>query len=169
MTLKTGALLKYGPIINECVAPRIEIGMGASEVIAAKSGRFVVDDGSSRMEMAADGSTLLSGWVELPENGYYTSAGIFTCSATENASKALFTPISACLGTVFRIPVNSGTFAITMINNTCDLSVASNIQGVQLDASAEDTVIVVGGDLENNEWCDVMVNPDKITGLTGVV
>ncbi|MEA2036151.1 MAG: hypothetical protein U9O94_01480 [Nanoarchaeota archaeon] len=167
MTLINGAQLKYGMIKNESSAPVIEISMGAEEVIAQASGRFVVDDGSSRMEMAADGSTLLAGWVELPEGKYYSSTGIYTCSATEGADKAPFTPISACLGVVFRIPVDSGTYTANMKNNTCDLAVSSNIQGVQLDASAEDTLIVVDGDLVNNAWVDVMVNPAKITGFTG--
>jgi len=54
-----------------------------------------------------------------------------------------------------------------MYNNTCDLSVSNNIQGVQLDASAEDTLIVVNGDEVGFAWVDVIVNPEKITGLTG--
>lgn len=164
-----GAQLKYGMLKNEDSTVGIPMPMGASEVIAVKSGRFVKDDGSSRMEIAGDGDTLLAGWVEPPDSAIYTSAGIYTCSSTEGADIATFYPISALLGVVFKIPVNSGTFAITMRNNTCDLSVSSNIQGAQLDASAEDTLIVVDGDLVNNAWVAVMVNPDKITGLTGVV
>jgi len=166
--MANGALLKYGMIKNECTAPCISMPMGASEVIAVKSGRFVKDDGSSRMEIAGDGDTLLAGWVEVPEGKNYNASGIYTCSSTEGADIAPYYPISALLGVVFRIPVNSGTYAATMKNNTCDLSVSSNIQGAQLDASAEDTIIVVDGDLVNNAWVDVMVNPDKITGLTGV-
>lgn len=164
-----GKLLKYGPIKGLDTAAGIPMPMGASEVIAVKSGRFVKDDASSRMEMAGDGSTLLAGWVELPEGASYNASGIYTCSSTEGADIALFYPISALLGVVFRIPINSGTFAATMRNNTCDISVSSNIQGAQLDASSEDTLIVVDGDLINNAWVDVMVNPDKIASLTGVV
>lgn len=167
--MPNGTQLKYGMNINEVSAPIISIPMGASEVIAAQSGRFVVDDGSSRMEIAADTDSLLAGWVELPEGKFYDADYIYTCSATEGLDIAPFVPISAMLGVVVRMPINSGTFAITMINNTCDISVSDNIQGVQLDASAEDTLIVVGGDLENNKWVDCIVNPDKIAGLTGVV
>jgi len=167
--MSDGSQLKYGMIKGEVTAPILPMPMGASEVVAAKSGRFVKDDGSSRMEIAGDGDTELAGWVELPEDAHYTSAGIYTCSVTEGLDIAPFIPISACLGVVFRIPVNSGTFAITMRNNTCDLSVSSNIQGAQLDASAEDTLIVVDGDLVNNAWVDVVVNPAKITAATGVV
>ncbi len=168
--MANGALLKYGMIKGEQTAVGIPMPMGASEVIAAKSGRFVVDDGSSRMEIAGDTDTLLAGWVELPEGAYYDeTTGLYTCSSTEGADIALFYPISSLLSVVFRIPVSSGTYAITMRNNTCDLAVSSSIQGVQLDASAEDTIIIVGGDLTNNAWVDCMVNPDKITSLTGVV
>jgi len=158
--MQEGVQLKYGPIKNEDSCPKIPITMGASEVLRAKSGRFVKDDGSSRMEVAGDGSTLLAGWVE---------SGDLTCSTTEGGTILPFIPAAAALNVVFRIPINSGTFAATMRNNTCDLSVSSNIQGAQLDASSEDTVIVVDGDLNNNLWVDVMINPDKITSLTGVV
>lgn len=164
--MQEGVQLKYGPIKNESSMVWIPMPMGASEVIAAKSGRFVKDDGSSRMEIAVDGSTLLAGWVELPQNANYNSSGIYTCSSTEGADIACFCPASALLGVVFRLPVNAGTFAITHRNNTCDLAVSSNIQGVKLDGVGESTVIIVDGDLENNKWVDVMVNPAKITGLT---
>ena len=168
-SLKTGQQLKYGMIKGESSVINMPMPMGASEVIAAKSGRFVKDDGSSRMEIAGDGSTLLAGWVDLPAHANYSSTGIYTCSATEGADVAVFTPVSMLLGVVFRLPINSGTFAITMRNNTCDLSVASNIQGVQLDASSEDTLLILDGDLVNNQWVDVCINPDKIASLTGVV
>lgn len=164
--MNDGVMLKWGIIKGEENCPVLSIPMGASEVIPA-GGCFVYDDGSSRMQVAGDGTTLLAGYVfpsELDAGKKYQ-----TCSSTEGATVVPFIPISAMLGVVVRLPVTGGTFAITMRNNTADLEVVSNAQGVQLDASAEDTIIVVDGDLENNDWVDVMVNPDKITGLTGVV
>ena len=158
--MASGAQLRYGIIKGEDTVAWIPIRMGASEVLKAKSGRFVKDDGSSRMEVAVDGSTLLSGWVESADQ---------TTSATEGATECPFVPASGALGCVFRIPINSGTYVVAMQNNTCDLSVSSDIQGAQLDASAEDTLIVVDGDTVNNAWVDVMLNPDKIASLTGVV
>ena len=169
MALTNGQLLKYGPIKNEVSGPYIPIPMGASEVVAAKSGRFVKNDGSGRAEIAVAGSTLLLGWIELPHNANYSSTNIFTCSATEGGDVAPLIPAWAALGIVFRIPVNTGTFVATMRGKTCDLSVVSNIQGAALGASTEDTIIIVDGDLVNNAWVDVMINPSKITGLTGVV
>ncbi len=168
MSLTEGRMLKWGIIKNEDSVVKIPMPMGASEIIPA-GGCFVKDDGSSRMEVAVDGSTLLAGYVfptELDANKKYQ-----TCSSTEGGTIVPFIPISAMLGCVVRLPNAGGTFAITMRNNTADLEVNATTkeQGVQLDASAEDTVIVVDGDLVNNAWVDVMVNPDKITSLTGVV
>lgn len=163
-----GTLLKYGIIKGESGLPVLFMPMGASEIIPV-GGCFVKDDGSSRMETAGDGNALLAGYVfptTLDANQSYQ-----TCSSTEGETIVPFIPISAMLGAVIRLPNAGGTFAVTMRNNTADLEVnaTTKAQGVQLDASAEDTVIVVDGDLIGNAWVDIMVNPDKITSLTGVV
>ncbi len=132
------------------------VPIGASEVIKSKSGRFVKNDGSGRAEVAVDGSTELIGFLDCEE---------FTASATEGADKRFcINDVTA----VFRIPVSAGTYAATMVGKTCDLAVSSNIQGAKLDASGEDTVIIVGGDAVNNAYVDVMINPIKL-GATGVV
>lgn len=165
------AEMKYGIVKNEQIAPILSARMGASEVIPA-GGCFVTDDGSSRMETAEDGSTLLAGYVlptELDAGKKYQ-----TCSSTEGGTVVPFIPIEAMLGVVVRLPINSGAPATVallraMYNNTCDISVASNVQGVQLDASAEDTLVVVGGDEEDIDWVDVVVCIEKITGKSGVV
>lgn len=164
------AEIKYGIVKNEQVAPVMYIPMGASEVVPA-GGCFVKDDGSSRMEVAGDGHTLLAGYVfptALDAGQKYQ-----TCSATEGGTLLPFIPISALLGVVVRLPINTGapTTVATMralYNRTCDLSVASNVQGVQAGTSAEDTVLIVGGDEEGFAWVDVMPYVAKITGLTGV-
>jgi hypothetical protein len=168
-----GSDLKYGIVKGESNAIKLSAPMGASEVIAVKSGRFVTNDASGRMEIAKDGSTLLAGFVELPDGKNYSSTGIYTCSSTEGADIAGWYPAALNIGVVYRIPINSGTYAATMLGETCDISVSSNIQGAQLDASAEDTLIIVGGMIggtsANGGWVDVAINPDKIASLTGVV
>jgi len=156
--------MKYGIIKNEQVALILSAPMGASEVIP-EGGAFVKDDGSSRMEIAGDGSTLIVGYV-LPTQ-LDTGKAYQTCSATEGATVVPFIPIEAMLGVVVRLPVTGGTYVSTMFNNTADLEVVSNAQGVQLDASAEDTVKVVGGD--GTSYVDVIPCLEKITGMTGVV
>ena len=149
-----GAQLKYGCINPEGKASIIG-SMGASEVIKAASGRFVKQDGSGYLEIAADGDTELYGFVEISEQ---------TCSATEGSTKA------NCIvdaNAQFKIPVDSGTYVITMRGKTCDLAVSNDIQGAQLDASAEDTLIIHDGDLVNNAWVIVSLNPNKL-GATRV-
>lgn len=163
-----GDQIKYGIIKNGSSCPRLTVLVGASEVIPA-GGAFAKDDGSSRAEIAVDGTTLLMGFVYPGEAGLDAGKKYQTASSTEGGTVAPFIPASAMLGVVVRMPINSGTYAATMRYNTCDISVSSNVQGVQLDASAEDTLIIVDGDLVNNRWCDVILNPDKITSLTGVV
>jgi hypothetical protein len=155
-----GAQLRYGAIKGGENLNFIPMPAGASEVFRAKSGRFVKNDGSGRVEVAVDGTTLLEGWVE---------SGDLTCSSTEGATIVSFVHAVNCLGTIFRIPINAGTFVATMRGKTCDLAVSSNIQGAKLDGSGEDTVIIVDGDLVGNAWVDVIINPDKIASLTGVV
>ena len=149
--------LKYGPYKNEGACVIVPRSMGASEVISAQSGRFVTEDAAGYLDIAEDGSVELAGWVE---------AGAQTASATNGVTKVGLIPAANCPA-VFRIPVNSGTYLITMLGKTCDISISSNIQGAQLDASAEDTLVIVGGDLVNNYYVDVMINPAKI-GATGV-
>jgi len=130
--------------------------IGASEVFSVASGKFVTNDASGRAEVAKDGSTALWGHMECEA---------FTASATEGADvRNMIVDPSA----VFRIPVNSGTYVVTMLGETCDLSVVSTIQGAQLDTSTEDTVRIVGGDSVNNYWVELMFVDAKRYN-TGVV
>ncbi len=159
-----GERLVNGISKNEKTGVNLSIPMGASEIIPA-GGAFVVDDGDGKVAIAGDGSTLLAGYVfpvELDSGKLYQ-----TCSSTERGTVVPFIPIGSMLGMVIRRPVTGGTYASTMILETCDLEVVSNMQGCQVDASAEDTVIIVGGDADL-AYVDVMVNPAKITGQTGV-
>ncbi len=129
--------------------------MAASQVIVNASGKFVkrTAAGTATVTMAGDGDTELIGHLE-------TEADSSTAAEWRNCVNDLTA--------VFRIPVNSGTYARTMKGKACDLSISSNIQGAQLDASSEDTIIIVDGDEVNNLWVDVMLNPVKI-GSVGVV
>jgi len=152
-----GVKLKYGPIKGNTEL-YISGYMGASEVIANQSGRFVNQDGSGYLDIA-DASDEITGWVE---------GAAQTCSATDGNTVVSLIPAAACIGIIFRIPVNSGTYDITMRGKTCDLDITSNVQGAALGASTYDQVIIVGGDLTNNNWVDVMLNPYDI-GQTGVI
>lgn len=166
MNLQTGARLRYGPLKAEDAAQKISYPIGASETFRLKSGRFVVDDGSGRAELADDGDALLLGWMD-------AELGEGVSSATEGEDKGLLIPAYGCV-TTFQIPIIAGTYVATMKGKTCDLvrdtvNGVTLIQGAKLDASGEDNLIIVDGDEINNEWVEVMFNQSKLTGLTGVV
>jgi len=157
--MSNGKQLRYGIIKGECSSTKIPMNVGASEVIPA-GGAFVKTDGSGRLEVAGDGSTLLAGFLETEAQ---------TASAVEGFTVGNFYPAGGALCLVVRLPITGGTFVAAMRGKTADLEVVAGVQSVQLDASAEDTVIVVDGDLVDNAWVDVMINVDKIASLTGVV
>lgn len=151
---------RYGPIKGESNAVFVEAPITASEVFRAKSGRFVTNN-AGNMEVADDGDTLLAGWMEIGEG------------TTVTGQKGALIPANGC-NVVFRIPINAGTYVASMLGRTCDLvrstvGGVTNIQGAKLDASGEDNLLIVGGDLDGNAWVDVMIYQAKITGLTGVV
>jgi hypothetical protein len=131
-----------------------------SETFRAKSGRFVTLN-AGYVEVADDGDTLLYGWAEVGD-------GVTVAGQRANVIVA-----NGC-NEIFRIPVLAGTLVEAMIGKTCDLVRATTdgvtlIQGAKLDASGEDNLLIVGGDLVDNEYVDVMFYQAKITGLTGVV
>lgn len=150
-----GDQLRYGQVKGISVG--VPCPVAASEVVKAKSGRFVTMN-AGNLEMADDGDTLLAGWIEHPE-GTVPSGG----------EVANFHPAPLNLGVVYRIPVNAGTYVVGMLGKTCDLARSSNIQGAKLDGSGEDVLLIVGGDAVNNRWVDVVYNPSKLTSYTGVV
>jgi hypothetical protein len=142
------------------------VGMGASEVISAWSGKFVKNDGSGRAEIAGDGDTELMGWVELPAQ---------TCSSTESGTKGI---LYNSFEDVFRIPIayDDSTYTVnyseSLMGETCDLVVVSDVQMANLTTSAEDTIVIVGGKAATSTtvadgYVDVKLNPNKMFA-TGV-
>jgi len=150
---------KYGWIGGGKVS--IPIPMGASEVIKAKSGRFIKPDGSRRGEIAGDGDTRLSGFVE---------SGDQTCSATEGA-----TVLNNIIDTTakFRIPLRydgvtyTVNYSDSLKGTKHDLVVFSNIQYANVTDATEMVIIVVGGKAAssisaNDGYIDCMFNPSKL-------
>ena len=161
-------VLKYGPIYNEGAMVSIPRGMGASEVIAAQSGRFVVEDGAGYLHIADDNDSEIAGWIE---------AGAQTCPATDGAVEVAFTPAANC-PTVFRVPLRyeSATYTInygiTLLGKTCDIIIVSGVQYINLTTADDDCLIVVGGKAASavgagDGYVDVMFNPNEV-GATGV-
>jgi len=148
-----GKQLKYGQIRGG------EQGydgiLAASQTILAASGKFVYRTAASTdtFTLAADAIGEIAGHMEVE--------AIATTLGSEKRK------IVCDLTAVFRIPINSGTFVHYMVGKKCDISISGSVQGAQLGAATEGTLIIVGGDAVNNAWVDVMINPVKV-GATGV-
>ena len=150
--MQDGVMLKYGRINEKSAGAEIvPVAMAASQVVSAKSGRFVfMVAGAATLNV--DGSASIYGVLNTHAHSP-TTGEVIGCDTDLNG--------------IWRIPVNSGTFAIGMIGDYCDISSSSDIQGAQLDASAENTLIIVDGDAVNNNWVDVRMNPALWGTATG--
>lgn len=131
--------LKYGWLRGGKVS--CEVAMAATQAIAAQSGKFVfMNAGAATLNV--DGSASIFGFLEAhahtPATGAYLNCIID-------------------LSAVYRIPINSGTYVVGMIGDYCGISVSSTIQGAQLDAFTENTLIIVGG--YSTVYVEVMMNP----------
>lgn len=138
--------LKYGWLRGGKLS--CEVAMAATQALAAQSGRFVYMNAGAAT-LCADAITTVFGFLEAhahtPATGAYLNCIID-------------------LTAVFRIPINSGTFVVGMIGDTCDISISGAIQGAQLDASTEDLLVIVGG--YSTVYVEVMMNQNHWgTGL----
>ena len=152
----------YGIVKGEQNAVKVPAPITASEVFRKLSGRFVTNN-AGYMEVADDGDTLLAGWMEYGGDNTSVSGDVM-----------LWLPAYLNMSVVFRIPVQAGTYVLAMLGKTTDivratLNGVTNVQGAKLDASGEDNLIIVGGDLVGNKYVDVCFNPSKLTGFSGVV
>jgi len=142
--MQDGVMLKYGRI-NESSgdASIVPVTMVASQVVKAQSGRFVFQVAGAATLVVAS-STTIFGVINAHE---HTPAvgDIFSCDTDLNG--------------IWRVPINSGTYAIGMVGDYCDLSSSSDIQGAALDISTRNHLIIVNGDAVNNNWVDVKMNP----------
>ncbi len=148
-----GEQLKYGHVAGGEVM--VEAQWGASEVIKAASGKFVQTDDSGYLEIADSGDNQLIGWANHREE---------TIGAVDGVTK---TQLNVSLSAVYKIPLNTSTpLTRAMFYDSCDLLVTTDIQGVDC-TSSEDVLIIVGGDIANQKWALVMLNPSKM-GAQGI-
>lgn len=120
--------------------------VGASEVFKKKGGGFVTIDTSGRAEIAVAGDVDIIGYALLNED--------LTASATEGATTVR---VDMSYESVYEVPINTGTWADTMRGKLCDLSVASSIQGVDLEASGEDCIQLIDKGTTNSAGTVVSV------------
>ena len=149
--MNVGKQLKYGQIAGGNIG--YEHILSASQTIVAASGKFVVrnGDGVDTVDLADDGDADILGHMEVE--------AIATTVGTEKR-KIVCDPTA-----VYKIPINTGTYTHLMKGKDCDLDITSDIQGADLSTSADRNLIVVNGDLVNNEWVDVMVAYQNITTI----
>jgi len=145
-----GEQLKYGWIRGGKLA--VPVPMAAAQALANASGMFVyMNAGAATLNADAIGSI----FGHLEAHAHTPTVGdMLNCIIDITA--------------VFRIPVNSGTYAVGMIGDQCDISISGTVQGVQLDASVENTLTVIAGDADNNNWVDVMMTPTEWGTTIGV-
>lgn len=149
-----GEQLKYGQVAGGEVM--MEALWGANEIIKAASGKFVQTDDSGYLEIADSGNDQLVGWAEHREE---------TIGAVDGVTK---TQLNVSLDAVYKVPlVTSTPLTRAMFYDSCDLLVnGSDIQGVDCTAS-EKVLIIVGGDIANQKWVLVMLNPSEM-GAQGI-
>jgi len=152
------AKVKYGKIFGNSSFTAQSFPVGASQVFKAQSGR-IVKLNSGYLEVAGDGDGVVFGFVDV---------GDLTVTSAGDVSL----PVDTSLDAAYELPVKrtAGDFTESdlygLIGKTCDLIVESNIQKANLDTSDEDTIIIVGGNVEN-QTVYVKLNPAKVGG-TGV-
>jgi len=142
--MNDGKQLRYGQVKGG--ESSYEHILAAAQTIVAASGKFVArtGDGTDTVTLC-DGHTHILGWC--------VTEAIATTLGTEKRK------IIDDLTAVFRLPIDSGTYSHLMKGKTCDLDVTSDIQGVALDDTTTDLVVIVDGDVTNQEWVDVKLNP----------
>lgn len=107
--------------------------IGASEVFKKKGGAFLSDEGSGRLEIAiATDTNIIGHAADFAED--------FTASSTEGAT---ILKVNTDLQAHYELPINTGTWAATMRGKTCDLSISSSIQGLNLAAASINVIELV--------------------------
>lgn len=129
----------------------VPVQMYASEQVAAPGGKFVNMNATGYAEYLDDGD----------DEEIFGSAEV--AYGTQSATQAICDVVNCIwdITAMYKIPVLSGdgTYAITDIGDTCDIGVTSYVQGAHLQVSNDEHLIVLAGDLVNNNWVIVRLNP----------
>jgi len=145
--MKEGVQLRYGWIGGGKYGVPVE--MYASERVDAPGSRFVNMNATGYAEYLDDqDAEEIFGSVEGPY-------GTINATQAKAGKQNCIVDITA----IYKVPVDTGTFAITDIGDTCDVGVTSNVQGAYLGASTQEQLIILSGDLDNNEWVIIRLNP----------
>lgn len=154
--MQDGKQLKYGQIRGG--EEGFEVKVATSQYIAAAGGKFVKRTGTNTatVTLATASDTDILGHIEVQELNSSNGTEVVKCVNDPTA--------------VFRVPVSGGTYALTMRGKTCDLKTTAGVQGAALNSSSYDQLIIVNGDIDNNNWVDVQLNAGVIDATkVGVV
>ncbi len=143
-----GVQLRYGWVAGGKAA--VPVAMLASERVDAPGSRFVeVKSGSGYAAYLDDGDdNEIFGSVESPYGTNSSTSGqdIYSCIVDPSA--------------IYKVPVNSGTYTIADMGDTCDVGVTSFVQGATLQTSNDEHLIILGGDaIDGTNWVLVRTNP----------
>lgn len=103
-------------------------------------------------------------------SGYYSKAAdadsVFAVAYEEVATAPtndgdLYASVDISPDSIYRIPVNQGSLALSMRQKTCDLGVTAGVQGADVDLSTDDNLLIVGVDIAANE-VDVQIRPPVV-------
>jgi hypothetical protein len=151
--------VKYDKIRGDSVGVVHNIPVAASQAFKLNSGKFVKLDANKRADIADSGDSELFGWALV--------GGDTTSSSDAGGTKISVdtSPLS-----VFELPIDetlTETELAALLGETCDLIVTSDIQYADVGESSEDTIQIVGYDV-NRQTVHVRMNPNKMAA-TGVV
>jgi len=150
-----GEQLRYGWIAGGKVA--VPVPMLASQTLTVKSSKFVNLTTAGYAEYIDNTDDVeVFGHVESPYGVGSTTSGVdvFNCIID--------------LSAIFRIRIDGGTYVIGMLGDKCDIGASTaNLQGADLESSSYSQLIIVGGDVANQKYVDVMINPSE-RGTTGI-
>jgi hypothetical protein len=149
--------VKYDKIRGDSVGVVHNIPVAASQAFKLNSGKFV-KLASNQADIADSGDSELFGWALV--------GGDTTSSSVAGATKISVdtSPLS-----VFELPIDetlTETELAAILGETCDLIVTSDIQYADVGESNEDTIQIVGYDVDR-QTVHVRMNPNKMAA-TGV-
>ena len=127
--------------------------IAASQAFKNDGGKFV-KLATNQVDIADSGDTELQGWAEVGE---------YTSSATAGADKA---DVDVSPLSIYRMPADADP-ATTVLGDTCDLIITSDIQYADVGESTEDVIKIINHD-STNDTVDVHMAFPKLDA-TGVV
>jgi len=141
-----GAQLRYGWVSGGKAS--VPVAMYASERVDAPGSRFVeMTTGAGYASYLDDADTVeIFGSVEAPYETHSATSGQdnFACIVD--------------LSAIYKVPIDTGTYTIADMGDTCDVGVTSFVQGAVLQSSASEQLIILGGD-NTGGWVLVRMNP----------